>query len=110
MCAHVFSIGFLPTTNLRKFFFFVFLKGHGGRLKDESDVLPFLFRILHCDLAYALWRFLFLFLFFFFFNVFLSSSFFFWRKGGVGVQWVMPTRVILLAGRRSWFGKHSSAV
>ena len=72
MCVRVFSIGFLPTTNLRKcFFFFLFLKGHGGRLKDESDVLLFLFRILHCDLAYALWRFLVLFLmclsFFFFF-------------------------------------------
>lgn len=47
MCARVLSIGFLPMTNLR-IFFFLCLKGHGGRLKDESDVLLFLFRILHC--------------------------------------------------------------
>ena len=72
VCAFVFNWISSHDKLKEMFFFFLFLKGHGGRLKDESDVLLFLFRILHCDLAYALWRFLFLFLmclclFFFFF-------------------------------------------
>ena len=51
-------------------------------------------------------------IFVFVFNVFVYFFFFFLRERvRGGVQWVMPNRVIdLLAGRRSWFGKHSSAV
>ena len=81
MCACVFNWISSHDKLKEMFFFFLFLKGHGGRLKDESDVLPFLFRILHCDLACALWRFLFLFL------MCLCLFFFFLRERVGGGGW-----------------------